>query len=419
MMKINKDGLNPLYDQYSNDENRLTHALLHTVGSSRRIFTKFLKDIAGVKQPLGQETYEISTQKIPFSHGDRDPNEIESIPDAWIIDGTSKLGVAIEVKDRKNSLRISQLRYHANRIKSYKYPYLLIITPDLREPSKIREVQQKEQKHLKVVWRSWDYIFRWLAGVVMRLPSKNDRDWFLVASMREYLERRREVLGFQGIYFRAGFNVHEAKAILNAEMEELQPAVKRLYKGLTKRRPAITTFSQESVWDCFGREDGFTNDLHITLGINEQAHNIGITVPNSAKKAWARLKFILSNEKNEEELFSILKVLRKDVPHLYVEFAQRHFIAVKKGIKDGFMEFSMDTMGSPFRPKKSKTKEYSIWWDAIKKAILNKTRINGQAAFRARYFLNETKGIDKPEFIKTAEKTIEGFRLLYDFLGKR
>jgi hypothetical protein len=140
MMKIKKDGLNPLYDQYSNEENRLTHALLHTVGSSRWIFRGFLKDIVGVKQPVGQETYEISTKKIPFSHGDRHPNEIESIPDAWIIDGTSKLGVAIEVKDRKNNLRISQLRHHANRIRSYKYPYLLIITPDFKEPSKTREV---------------------------------------------------------------------------------------------------------------------------------------------------------------------------------------------------------------------------------------------------------------------------------------
>jgi hypothetical protein len=112
----------------------------------------------------------------------------------------------------------------------------------------------------------------------MRLPSKNERDCFLVASMREYLERRREVLGFQVIYFRAGFNVYEAKAILNAEMEELQPVVKRLYKGPAKRRPAITTFSHESVWDCFGREDGFTNDLHITLGINEQEW-LGPTCP--------------------------------------------------------------------------------------------------------------------------------------------
>ena len=31
-MKINKDRLHPLYDQYSNDENRLTHALLREKG---------------------------------------------------------------------------------------------------------------------------------------------------------------------------------------------------------------------------------------------------------------------------------------------------------------------------------------------------------------------------------------------------
>ena len=72
-MKINQDGLHPLYDQYSNDENRLTHALLHTISSSKWLFSRFLKNLVGVNGPLGNETYEISTQKVPFSHGDKKP----------------------------------------------------------------------------------------------------------------------------------------------------------------------------------------------------------------------------------------------------------------------------------------------------------------------------------------------------------
>jgi hypothetical protein len=79
-MKINRDGLNPLYDQYSNEENRLTHALLHTIGSSRRLLTEFLKKIVGAKSSFSRESYEISSQKIPFAQGDKDPDEIGSIP---------------------------------------------------------------------------------------------------------------------------------------------------------------------------------------------------------------------------------------------------------------------------------------------------------------------------------------------------
>lgn len=418
-MKINRDGLNPLYDQYSNEENRLTHALLHTIGSSRWLLTRFLKNIVGVKSPLGRETYEISTQKVPFSQGDNDPQEIKSIPDAWIIDGVSRIGVAIEVKDRENSLTRDQLDKHKKRIESYEHPYLLVITPDLQKPSLIVNMQREVEKHLNVVWRSWDEIYRWLLEIPIARSSKKEKDKFLITSMREYLERRRDVLGFQGIYFRTAFNVHEAKAILNAEMEELQPTVIMFYKDMTKRRPAITTFSQEGVWDCFGREDGFTNDLHITFGINEQAHNIGLTVPNSAKNAWSRLKNVFAFEDYQNELFSILKTLRKQVPHLYVEFTQRHFISRRFSVRDGYMEFSIDTMGSPFSSRGSKAKEFPIWWEAIQNAIINKKRINGQVAFRARFFLNETKGINKPEFIKTAEKTLKALKPLYDFLGKK
>jgi len=182
------------------------------------------------------------------------------------------------------------------------------------------------------------------------------------------------------------------------------------------RRPAITTFSLESVWDCFGVEDGFTSDLHLTVGMRETYHEIAIVVPNASKKPWQRLKGIFSDPKEEEKLFLILEDLRKLVPHLYLEFIQRHFIARKKGIRDGFMEFNIDTLGKKFINKKTKTKEFPIWYPAIKSAVLNKSKINGQIMFKARFFYNDTKDIDKPRFIKTAEKTINAFKPLYKFI---
>jgi len=166
------------------------------------------------------------------------------------------------------------------------------------------------------------------------------------------------VLGFQGIFFSSGFNVIEAKDILNAEMEALGPKVSRIYQDLRKRRPAITTFSQKSVWDCFGSMDGFVNDLHFTFGINEDSHDIALTVPHSAKRAWSRLKAIFSDQGNEEELFLILKDLRKKVPCLFLQFHQRHFIYMKKGITDGYMEFDIDTLGNLSEEKTQKQKSF-------------------------------------------------------------
>jgi hypothetical protein len=234
--------------------------------------------------------------------------------------------------------------------------------------------------------------------------------------MIEYLERRREVLGFQGIKFSKGFNVDEAKEILKSEMEELHPYVKSIYKDLVARRPGIPTTSVVGVWDCFGNAEGFTNDLHITIGINEDSHNMLLVVPNSSNKAWRRLKEIFSDEKYKNELMSILAQYRKTVPHLYVEFVQRHFINRRIGLNDGHLFFSLDVMGKPFMKKNSKTKQSSIWFQALYEAIINKKNMNGQVAFYTKFFLNETKGIDKPEYIKTVKSTLKNLKPLYEYL---
>ena len=415
-MKINKDLLHPLYDQYSNDENRLTHALLHTIGSSPFLFSRFLKNIIRISYNLSGGIFEISTQKVPHAHGDNDQEKVESIPDAWMINEKKGIGIAIEVKDIKNSISIGQLIKHASRIKGYKKQYLLVITPDLKRPVKIDALKRKEQKKLNVVWCSWDEIYRWLSKLQQSKLSKLKKEEFLLKSMQEYLDRRREVLGFQGIKFDKDFDVNEAKIILTAEMEELEQFVKKTFKDLVLRRPAITTFALESVWDCFGVKDGFTSDLHLTLSIKETYHDIAITVPNASKNLWKRLKNIFSDPKEEEILFSILINLRKQVPHLYIEFIQRHFIARKVAVRDGFMEFNIDTLGKKFKNKKTKAKEFPIWHQAIKSAVLNKSKINGQIMFKARFFYNDTKDIDKPGFIKTAEKTIKSFKPLYKFI---
>jgi len=415
-MKINKDRLHTLYDQYSNDENRLTHALLHTIGSSPFLFPRFLKNIVGINYNLSGGIFEISTQKVPNAHGDNNQEKVESIPDAWIINEQKGIAIAIEVKDVKNNIRISQLSKHAARIHGYKKQYLLVITPDLKRPAKIDYLVKKEHKKLNIVWCSWDEIYRWLSKLQKSKLSKLKKEEFLLKSMQEYLDRRREVLGFQGIKFNNGFDVNEAKVILNAEMEKLELLIKKTFKDLVLRRPAITTFALESVWDCFGVKDGFTSDLHLTFSIKETYHDIAIVVPNASKNPWKRLKNIFSDPKEEEILFSILINLRKQIPHLYIEFIQRHFIARKVAVRDGFMEFNIDTLGKKFKNKKTKAKEFPIWHQAIKSAVLNKSKINGQIMFKARFFYNDTKDIDKPGFIKTAEKTIKAFKPLYKFI---
>ncbi len=288
VMKVDATRLTPLYDQYSNQENRLTHALLHTIGSSNKILLKFLKGFIGIQYAFGRDTYEISTQKVPFSHADKDPNKVDSVPDAWIIEPNNKIGIIIEVKDVSNYVKRGQLSSHLKRLSNYKHQYLVVIAPDLKEPKIISSVQGSCRSGQKVIWRSWDDFYRWLFKLTNGFSS-NSKEGFLIRSMLTYLQKRRSVLGFQGIFFTSEFNVYEAKDILNAEMEALHGTVRRFYRNLVIRRPAITTMHLRSVWDCFGVKDGFTNDIHITFSIHEEYHDIGIIVPNAAKPCWTEV----------------------------------------------------------------------------------------------------------------------------------
>ena len=413
-MKIDCTRLNSIYDQYSNEENRLTHALLHTIASSNNIFSDFLTKFLAIKSLHKSGIFEISTQKVPFNHGDDKKEKVQSIPDGWIINEKTNFGIAIEVKDKKNNIRIGQLKSHINRIKTYDDPYLVVITPDINMPIKLNDLDQLDYPNLRILWKSWDEIYWWLINLVKERIDK--KDVFLAKSMLEYLERRREVLGFQGIFFNKGFNVDEAKEILKSEMDELQPYVKSLYKGLVKRRGAITTMSVKSVWDCFGHEDGFTNDIHITISINEESHNIAMVVPNSSGKAWRRLKNIFSNDNLQNKLISILARLRSKVPYLYAEFNQRHYVTRQKAIQDGKLFFSLDAVGEPFQQKETKTKLSPIWFQALQEAIINKRKLNGQVAFISIFFLNETKDIDNPKFINTVKTTLSNIKPLYEYL---
>ena len=414
-MKIDAIRLTPLYDQYSNQENRLTHALLHTIGSSSQIFVKFLKDFTGIRYGFGRDTYEISTQKVPFSHEDKDPDKVDSVPDAWIVEPNNKIGIIIEVKDVSDYVKRGQLNSHLRRLSNYQHQYLMVITPDLKEPEIISSVQGSCPTGQNVIWRSWDAFYRWLFKLNNGY-SPSSKEGFLIRSMLTYLQKRRSVLGFQGIFFTSEFNVYEAKDILNAEMEALRGTVRRLYRNLVIRRPAITTMHLQSVWDCFGVEDGFTNDIHITLSIHEEYHDIGIIVPNAASTRWTRLRQIFTD--NEKELLSVLKSVRGNVPKLFLEFSQRHFITRRQAKRDAYLVFDVDTKGPPFIKKKSKTKEFPVWYEAIKTAVLNKKGVNGQLRFGVRFYFDETAHIDSPEFLNTARDTLKELKLLYNFLVK-
>lgn len=285
------------------------------------------------------------------------------MPDGRIIDKQGGLGILIEVKDQKNSVRMGQLRSHLRRLSNYENSILLVITPDLVLPQKIDSLNEESQKITNIVWKSWNDLYAFFNQCRENIFHQLPKERYLLDALLEYLEQRSEVLGFQGIKFRRGFDVEKAKKILAAEMDELQDTALAFFPMLTGRRGAITTaFSKSAVWDCFGVSEVFTSDIHITVSIHEAYQDISLTVPHRARQRWKRLKYIFSSDENERALFKILKELRLTVPDLFLEFIQRHFLYQRKGIRDAYLEFHIDTFGAPFLDDNSKVKEFPIWF---------------------------------------------------------
>jgi hypothetical protein len=81
------------------------------------------------------------------------------VPDGWIIDKQGGLGILIEVKGEKNSVRLDQLRSHLKRLENYENSTLLVITPDLILPQKVDALNSDRRCGSRIVWKSWNDLY--------------------------------------------------------------------------------------------------------------------------------------------------------------------------------------------------------------------------------------------------------------------
>src|SRR5262245_41416689 len=80
-----RPALRNLYDQYSQAENRVTHALLSALNEDRRLLRLFLRELVKTKAPGDARKLVLLEQQYP---GEDEPSEEElerrGVPDAWI-----------------------------------------------------------------------------------------------------------------------------------------------------------------------------------------------------------------------------------------------------------------------------------------------------------------------------------------------
>lgn len=403
--------LNNIFNQYHVEENRLTNSFLQTLAQNDDLLKTFLRNF---NIPLKQNSQIIiSCQKEPFSTGDEIESEkIESIPDGWLIIDENT-AVVFETKISVNSVRLKQIESHIRKIRSYENKFLCLITPDTQPPIKETIINDAT-----VNWFSWRQIY----GLVTQFTSTtNGAGSFLIKALKEFLLMKDDLVGFQGINFAdEQYNTHEAKTILKNLIEEIKPDVLKKYPLLTSGRKSLGedfhayTVYHRSMWACLGVEGYFTQDIHITLWLNETHLGIGMTIPNKATDRWKRLRAVFGNDNFFEEFKDKLFILRNKSPNLYLEFVQRHYLQQRNGIIDGILEVDVDTTKSI---SKSKVKPNPLWLKALREIIRNKNNYNGQLMIRTRFFYKDhLEDLKRADFKNTVLKTVNDFNELYSFL---
>lgn len=282
-----------IFDQYSQPENRVTHALMSALNEDRQLLASFLRDLLAIEPPTSERRLGVLSQRFPG-----DPESVESdqqrlgIPDAWIFDDEGWC-VVIEAKVTA-VLNADQLQRHrrAAARRGFDRIHMLAITA-VENP-----IRSTDLVHLR-----WCEVYAWLN----RQSAK--RDWARrTAGYLEIAEARLIDGGqltegaltmFTGIPFGPDrpYTYLEGKRLLGLALQELRQrsdlandmGMLPLHPG----RPAITGRDVDIVWDFLSIAesidgDTFTSSPHLTLGIGRHRSEVMLTIPNAVDRRMRR-----------------------------------------------------------------------------------------------------------------------------------
>ena len=284
-------ALRNIFDQYSQPENRVTHALMTAINEDRKLLGLFLRELVKVKAPVNPRKLSVLEQRFP---GEREPREEElerrGIPDGWIFD---EEGWCLFIESKVLSkLRADQIRSHRRTAERLGFQSITAMAVVPRLPPSLPA---------NTVLLEWRTVYAWL-----RRHSAHSA-W--AARAADYLElaeaklidtekfKEGSLTMFAGFPFgrERPFTYLEGKRVLGLALDELRnrrDLIARL--GMNPkgpRRPAITGRQGDAVWDFLSlseRGGSFTRYPHLTLNVTSQAIEAMVTVPNAVNSVMRR-----------------------------------------------------------------------------------------------------------------------------------
>ena len=269
-----------LFDQYTQPENRLTHALCLTLFHDRNLLVPFLK-WTGIGDVPNASSLMVAQQTVPGSSFGEASDET-GLPDLCIYNAEG-WGVFFEMKVQAK-LTSSQLKRHISTVQRYGFdkPSLVAVT--------VEDVTVAVPEG--TICLRWSDLYLWFAKRTNSFWAQefvHYMEIFEEKSIENGYEIRGAITMFNGLRFddEHPFHYREAKRLIRLLGDELQNR-NDLKECLSidpngKRRTAITD-DGNGVWDFLplkvARGHNFTKFPHLTLSLKSDLAVAALTIPN-------------------------------------------------------------------------------------------------------------------------------------------
>lgn len=276
-----------IFDQYSQPENRVTHALLTAINEDRNLLGLFLRELIKAKAPVDPRKLSVLEQQYP---GDEEPSEEEldrrGIPDGWIFDNDGWcIFIETKVMARLGADQINRHRRTAER-RGFQSITAVAIAPLPFLPATLPA---------DTVLLEWRCVYVWLRQHPESKWAARTADYLEIVEAK-LIETKQFVEGtltmFSGFHFGHDhpFTYLEGKRVLLLALDELRSRHDLMDRlGMNPKvagRPAIIGSQGDAVWDFLSLSAApeavnFTKYPHLTLNVGSQAIEAMVTVPHA------------------------------------------------------------------------------------------------------------------------------------------
>jgi len=370
-----------VFDQYSQPENRITHALMTALHEDPALLRAFLKDVAGV-EPKANAALQVHQQTYPGSlEGEPAEGEPErkGIPDAWVTCGEDWC-LLIENKVLIRATR-DQLARHLAVARRLGFTTIKSVVLTVGEP------MGELPEGVPVV--EWTTVYGWLLRKSKAHPWAKRVAEFLEVMEGKLAQQEQLIVGtlttFTGVPFGDDlpFTYAEAKRVLGLVRGELRKRSDlRRELGVDPEapgRPKITGDGGDVVWDFLalkGAEGDFNRSPHLTFALSRLNVEALLTLPDGVKTALRRRLTDLGRDGLADVLSEVMGRLKPTIakcvglePRLRV--MQRHWITRSAPpVMDAMLSFDPRTAlagvgeGVKYQPQ---------WLDAAYDGLSNKS----------------------------------------------